>query len=73
MGVLPPNNINYARILVIASGKGGIGKSLLSLAMADLFDLNDQPLQLYQLDDQQRLEKSVGQNVTSLGSGPINL
>ncbi len=68
-----PNNINDAHILVVASGKGGIGKSLLSLAMADLFDLNEQPLQLFQLDDQQRLEKAVGQNVTSLDIKTLKL
>lgn len=54
------------KFLVVASGKGGIGKSLLSLAIADLFDLNTQPLQLFQIDDQQRLEKAVGKSVTSL-------
>lgn len=54
------------QIIVIASGKGGIGKSLLSLVIADLFKLNDRLLQLYQLDDQQRLEKAIGQDVTSL-------
>ncbi|PCI37508.1 MAG: hypothetical protein COB46_13400 [Rhodospirillaceae bacterium] len=59
------NNLHNNNILVVASGKGGIGKSLLSLAIADLFELNDKSLQLYQLDDQQRLEKAVGQNVIS--------
>ena len=61
------------QLLVVASGKGGIGKSLLSLAIADLFELNDRPLRLYQLDDQQRLEKAVGQSVVSLDIQTLKL
>ena len=60
-------------IAIVASGKGGIGKSLLSLAIADLFDLNEQTLQLYQLDDQQRLEKTIGQSVVSLDIQTLKL
>lgn len=56
----------HSPLIFVASGKGGIGKSLLSLAIADLFHLHDNPLQLFQLDDQQRLEKAVGKSVTSL-------
>lgn len=63
----------HSKIIVVASGKGGIGKSLLSLAIADLFDLNEKPLQLFQLDDQQRLEKAVGKNVTSLDIKTLKL
>jgi len=54
------------RIIVVASGKGGVGKSLLSLALADLFELNTLPLDIYQLDDQQRLEKAIGRSVVTL-------
>lgn len=54
------------QLLTSACGKGGIGKTLLSLVIKDLHDLNERPLSLYQLDDQQRLEKTVGQEVTSL-------
>jgi hypothetical protein len=61
------------QLLVVASGKGGIGKSLLSLAIADLFELNDRPLRLFQLDDQQRLEKAVGQSVVSLDIQTLKL
>ena len=63
----------HHQLLVVASGKGGIGKSLLSLAIADLFELNDRPLRLYQLDDQQRLEKAVGQSVISLDIQTLKL
>lgn len=63
----------FTSILVVASGKGGIGKSLLSLAIADLFKLNDRRLRLFQLDDQQRLEKSVGQTVVSLDINTLKL
>jgi len=54
------------QLLASVCGKGGIGKTLLSLATKDLHDLNERPLDLHQLDDQQRLEKTVGQEVTSL-------
>ena len=42
------HNQNTTQIIIVASGKGGIGKSLLSLAIADLYDLSDQPLRLFQ-------------------------
>tara|TARA_R110002110_G_scaffold98919_6_gene253034 strand:+ start:4785 stop:5609 length:825 start_codon:yes stop_codon:yes gene_type:complete len=56
----------HTKLITVASGKGGIGKSLLALALADLFELNNRPLRLFQLDDQQRLEKAVGKSVVSL-------
>ena len=55
-----------SNLIFVASGKGGIGKSLLALAITDLFHLNNLSLHLYQLDDQLRLEKSVGKSVVSL-------
>ncbi len=56
----------HYQLLISACGKGGIGKTLLSLVTKDLHDLNERPLNLHQLDDQQRLEKTVGEEVTSL-------
>lgn len=61
------------RIIVVASGKGGIGKSLLSLVIADLFYLIGKLLHLYQLDDQLRLEKTIGQCVISLAVQTLKL
>lgn len=58
--------LEFLKFFIVASGKGGIGKSLLALAIADLFELNNRLLRLFQLDDQQRLEKAVGTSVTSL-------
>ena len=70
-----PSTNNYVKpsILAVASGKGGIGKSLLSLAITDLFHLNNRQLWLYQLDDQQRLEKAIGQSVVSLDIQTLKL
>lgn len=68
-----PKYASNTNIIIVASGKGGIGKSLLSLAIADLFSLNELPLQLYQLDDQQRLEKAIGQSVVSLDIQTLKL
>lgn len=53
-------------IIIVVSGKGGVGKTLLSLAIADLYDLAGLPLDIVQLDDQQRLSRSLGRNVTSI-------
>ena len=63
----------HIQILIVASGKGGIGKSLLSLAITDLFALNEQPIDLYQLDDQERLAKAVGQHVVTLDINTLKL
>ena len=60
------NEVTDQSVIIIASGKGGVGKSLLSLVLADLFELNSLPLDIYQLDDQQRLEKAIGRSITTL-------
>ncbi len=51
---------------ITASGKGGIGKTVLAQTIAELLELNGLPLSIFQLDDQQRLEKSLGQDVVTL-------
>ncbi|MGQ3048282.1 MAG: nucleotide-binding protein [Niveispirillum sp.] len=57
---------NFPLCMMVLSGKGGVGKTLLSLLLADLFDLNGIPLDIVQVDDQRRLELSLGRDVTSI-------
>jgi hypothetical protein len=53
----------FSVLILIISGKGGGGKSLTALLLADLFELAGIVLRIFQLDDQQRLEKSIGREV----------
>jgi hypothetical protein len=53
-------------LIVVMTGKGGVGKTLLSLAIADLFALAGLPLDIVQLDDQRRLAMALGCEVVSL-------
>jgi hypothetical protein len=53
-------------LMIVVSGKGGVGKTLLSLVIADLFTLAGLPLDVVQFDDQQRLAKALGCYVLSL-------
>ena len=52
--------------ITVFSGKGGVGKTLLSLLISDLFDLNDWPLDIIQIDDQNRLARSLARNVVTI-------
>jgi len=58
---------------ITASGKGGIGKTVLAQVIAELHELNCLPLSIFQLDDQQRLEKALGQDVTTLDVQTLKL
>ncbi len=51
---------------IVLSGKGGVGKSLFSLAYLDLCELNGVAVDIMQLDDQSRLERAVKRPVVSL-------
>lgn len=53
-------------LLLVLSGKGGVGKTLLSLLVADLLDLNSIPLDVVQIDDQHRLASSLGRDVVTV-------
>jgi hypothetical protein len=55
-----------SQLLFVLSGKGGVGKTLLSLLISDLYDLNDRPLDIIQIDDQNRLAKSLARNVVTI-------
>lgn len=51
---------------IVLSGKGGVGKTLFSLAYLDLCELNGIPVDIMQIDDQSRLERAVKRKVVSL-------
>lgn len=53
-------------LFLALSGKGGIGKSLFCLLTADLLDLNDQDFDVVQIDDQNRLAKSLARDVVTI-------
>ncbi len=55
--------------IFVLSGKGGVGKTLFSLATADLFDLNRAPIDVVQIDDQDRLAKALARDVTTIEIG----
>lgn len=54
------------KLSFILSGKGGVGKTLFSLLIADLHDLNDHPLDVIQIDDQNRLALSLARDITTI-------
>lgn len=53
-------------LIVVLCGKGGVGKSLLSQVIAELHALNDLPIDIIQVDDQQRLAKVMGREIHSV-------
>lgn len=53
-------------LVIVAGEKGGIGKSLASLALADIFQLHELPLHVLQIDSQARLSRALGQEITTI-------
>ncbi|RYH64515.1 MAG: hypothetical protein EON54_06330, partial [Alcaligenaceae bacterium] len=53
-------------LIIVAGEKGGVGKSLTSLALADTFQLNELPLNVLQIDNQARLSQALGRHVTTI-------
>lgn len=53
-------------LMIVAGEKGGVGKSLVSLALADLFRLHELSLDVLQIDAQQRLSRSLGRELTTI-------
>lgn len=51
---------------IVANEKGGVGKSLLSQAIADHATLHDVPLGVAQIDTQARLAKALGRKVLTI-------
>lgn len=58
--ILPP------LFAIVAGEKGGVGKSLNSLALADTFQLHNRPLNVLQIDNQARLSRALGHDVTTI-------
>lgn len=53
-------------LVIVAGEKGGVGKTLTSLALVDIFRLHDAPLQVLQIDQQARLSRALGGEVTTI-------
>lgn len=53
-------------LAIVAGDKGGVGKSLLSLVLADTAFLHDVPLRVLQIDVQARLSRALGTEVTTI-------
>lgn len=53
-------------LAIVAGEKGGVGKSLTSLALADIFQLHELPLHVLQIDSQARLSRALGQEITTI-------
>lgn len=54
------------QLVIVASGKGGVGKSTLATLVADLWTLAGQPFQPFQVDDQRRLGAMLGARVGTI-------
>lgn len=59
------------RVAAVASQKGGQGKTLLATAIADLHWLLDEPIIAVQIDDQERLSKTIGQDVITVDTQTV--
>lgn len=53
-------------LAIVAGEKGGVGKSLTSLALADIFQLHGVPLHVLQIDSQARLARALGREITTI-------
>jgi hypothetical protein len=63
---LPSGPLSPPLLLIVAGEKGGVGKSLLSLAIADVFQIHEQPLSILQIDSQARLGSTLKQEITTI-------
>jgi hypothetical protein len=57
-----------SQLVIVANEKGGQGKTLASLVVADHACLNDAPLAIAQVDTQLRLARAVGRNVLTIAA-----
>jgi hypothetical protein len=57
-------------LFLVASEKGGVGKSLLSLAVCDWLSLAGNPPSVIQIDRQRRLADALGGDVLTIASDP---
>lgn len=59
-----------SRLFIIASEKGGVGKSMLALALADRLVIEGYPPSVIQVDRQRRLAAALGGDVLTIESNP---
>ena len=59
-----------SQLIIMANDKGGQGKTLASLVVADHAHLNNAPLAIAQVDAQDRLARAVGRNVLTIPAVP---
>jgi hypothetical protein len=59
-----------SQLIIVANDKGGQGKTLLALGIADHAYLHDAPLAIAQVDTQRRLARAVGRNVLTIAAVP---
>ncbi len=59
-----------SQLIIMANDKGGQGKTLASLVVADHAHLHDAPLAIAQVDVQHRLARTVGRNVLTIPAVP---
>lgn len=57
-------------IVIVAGEKGGVGKSLTALVLADVFHLYERPLSVLQIDRQARLSRALGDQVATIHIDP---
>lgn len=62
----PPAPVSMPGVVVVASIKGGVGKTLLASVVADCATLAGQTLTVFQVDDQRRLEALLGARVQTI-------
>ncbi len=63
---MPDVPSSQTQLVVVASGKGGVGKSTLATLVADLWTLAGQPFQPFRVDDQRRLGAMLGARVGTI-------
>ncbi|MFL1873613.1 hypothetical protein ACIKT0_00010 [Hansschlegelia beijingensis] len=61
-----PSATSGPELVIVGSGKGGVGKSTLATTVADLWTLAGQPFRPFQVDDQQRLGAMLGSRVATI-------
>lgn len=63
---VPEKPPRQPQLVVVASGKGGVGKSTLATLVADLWTLEGHRFQPFQVDDQRRLGAMLGARVGTI-------
>lgn len=61
-----PAPLSPPLLCIVAGEKGGVGKSLASLAIADCFRLHEAPLSILQVDNQARLAAALKEDIATI-------